>query len=55
MSKYKSINDITPEEWNSILHKSTEPPKTAKVLKFSTKLRNEERDAKYKSKRKRTI
>ena len=55
MSKYKSINDITLEEWDSIRPNSPTTPKTAKVLKFSTKLRNEERDAKYKSKRKRTI
>jgi hypothetical protein len=57
MSKYKSINDITPAEWDAVRPPTTTPdsPKTVKVLKFPTKLRNEDQNAKYKSKRTRTI
>lgn len=57
MSKYKSINDITPAEWDAVRPTTTTPdsPKTNKVLKFPTKLRNEDQNAKYKSKRTRTI
>ena len=55
MSKFKSLNDITIEEWNSIRPTETTPNKTNKVLKFPTKLRNEDRDAKNKSKGKRAV
>jgi hypothetical protein len=55
MSKFKSLNDITIEEWNSIRPTDTKPDKTNKVLNFPPKIRNEERDAQHKSKGKRTI
>lgn len=55
MSKFKSLNDITIEEWNSIRPDETKSSNADKVLEFPTKLRNEERDAKHKSKGKRTI